>query len=148
VAIQRLKRLAAHHEIRVDIPEELPLVFVDAVLMEQVFINLLNNSLKFTPPEKIIRVSATEETGTLKVTIQNQGPPIPEASLQHIFEKFAIAPGFENPKSTGLGLSICKGIVEAHSGRIWAANLPDGVAFYFSLPLSAEGARPVLPQEE
>ena len=148
VAIQRLKRLAAHHEIRVDIPEELPLVFVDAVLMEQVFINLLNNSLKFTPPEKIIRVSAAEETGTLKVTIQNQGPPIPEASLQHIFEKFAIAPGFENPKSTGLGLSICKGIVEAHSGRIWAANLPDGVAFYFSLPLSAEGARPVLPEEE
>jgi len=148
VAIQRLRRLAARHEIRVDIPEELPLVFVDAVLMEQVFINLLNNSLKFTPPEKIIRVSAAEETGTLKVTIQNQGPPIPEASLQHIFEKFAIAPGFENPKSTGLGLSICKGIVEAHSGRIWAANLPDGVAFYFSLPLSAEGARPVLPQEE
>ncbi len=148
VAIQRLKRLAARHEIRVDIPEELPLVFVDAVLMEQVFINLLNNSLKFTPPEKIIRVSAEEENGALKVTIQNQGPPIPEASLQHIFEKFAIAPGFENPKSTGLGLSICKGIVEAHSGRIWAANLPDGVAFYFSLPLSTEGARPVLPQEE
>ncbi|MBN1370583.1 MAG: DUF4118 domain-containing protein [Anaerolineaceae bacterium] len=148
VAIQHLRRLAARHEIHVDIPEELPLVFVDSVLMEQVFINLLNNSLKFTPPEKIIRVSAEEENGTLKVTIQNQGPPIPEASLQHIFEKFAIAPGFENPKSTGLGLSICKGIVEAHSGRIWAANLPDGVAFYFSLPLSTEGARPVLPQEE
>ena len=84
----------------------------------------------------------------LKVTVSNQGPAIPEEFIEHVFEKFYPIPGRDPSRSTGLGLSICKGIVEAHGGKIWAANLPVGVAFHFTLPLAWDGARPVLPVEE
>ncbi len=72
----------------------------------------------------------------MQVTLLNQGPAIPDEHLEHIFEKFYTFPGMRQVSSTGLGLSICKGIVEAHGGRIWAANHPDGLAFCFTLPLS------------
>ena len=72
----------------------------------------------------------------MQVTVLNQGPAIPEEHLEHIFEKFYTYPGMRQVSSTGLGLSICKGIVEAHGGRIWAANLSEGLAISFTLPLS------------
>jgi two-component system sensor histidine kinase KdpD len=116
--------------------------------MEQVIINLVRNSLKFAPPETPICISAKEEGQMLRVTVSNQGPAIPEAYLEHVFEKFYPIPGKDTSQGTGLGLSICKGIVEAHGGKIWAANLPVGVAFHFLLPLSWEGTLPIIPDEE
>ena len=162
-AARRLKRFTHDHDLQIHISEELPLVAVDSVLMEQVFINLLGNSLKFTPPGKSIQVSAEEVNNVVRVVVCNQGPPIPAPYLERIFEKFNPIPAQEtiqrdrNPErdrnpgqgrnlGTGLGLSICKGIVEAHEGRIWAENLEDGVAFFFTLPLSFEGARPPMPE--
>ena len=147
-AARRLKRFTHRHHLQINISEDLPLVAVDPVLMEQVFINLIGNSLKFTPPGKSIYVTAEEENNAIRVVIRNQGPPIPAPYLEHIFEKFYPIPAQESMRGTGLGLSICKGIVEAHEGRIWAENLPDGVAFFFTLPLSFEGARPPVPEQE
>jgi two-component system sensor histidine kinase KdpD len=116
--------------------------------MEQVVINLVRNSLKFAPPSTPIRISAKAEEQTLKVTVSNQGPSIPEEFIQHVFEKFYPVPGKDTSQGTGLGLSICKGIVEAHGGKIWAVNLPVGVAFHFYLPLTWDGTLPVVPDEE
>lgn len=145
--LRRLKR-SAHPPIEIDVSEDLPLVSVDSVLMEQVVINLVRNSLKFAPPSTPIRIRARAEEQTLKVTVSNAGPSIPEEFLQHVFEKFYPIPGRDTSQGTGLGLSICKGIVEAHGGRIWAENLPQGVAFNFTVPLTWNGALPIIPENE
>lgn len=133
-AIRRLRRTAPRQTIRQEVPDDLPLVNVDQVLMEQVFINLISNSLKFAPSNTPICVSAEVVDGAMRVTVSNQGPPIPPDYIEHIFEKFFLIPGQNRTQGTGLGLSICKGIVEAHGGKIWAENIPGGVAFKFSLP--------------
>ncbi len=146
----RLRRAAEQHTLQIDVPDDLPLVPVDTTLMQQVFVNLLSNSLKFAPPHTIIRVSAKTADGeTLHVQVSNQGPPVAEKDLEHIFDKFYRVTAADRVTGTGLGLSICKGIVEAHGGRIWAANLSSGLAFNFTLPLIWEGSRhPAVPPPE
>jgi two-component system sensor histidine kinase KdpD len=127
--------------VEVDVSEDLPLVSVDAVLVQQVFKNLISNSLKYAPPDTAIQVTARrspEEEGLL-VTVRNQGPHVAEEHLEDIFDKFHRVTETDRIPGMGLGLSICKGIVEAHGGRIWAANLPDGFAFHFVLPLTPKG---------
>ncbi|MDD5368999.1 MAG: DUF4118 domain-containing protein [Anaerolineaceae bacterium] len=144
----RLRNISSRHKIELIIPDNLPLISVDSVLMEQVLINLVSNSLKFSPPLSTIRISAKADEQVLQVTVSNQGPPIPGDYLDHVFEKFYPIPGRQNAEGIGLGLSICKGIVEAHGGKIVAVNLPEGVAFSFTIPLPWNGTRPVLPEEE
>ncbi len=148
ISVRSLERFSASHKIMVDVSEDLPLVAVDPVLMEQVMINLVKNSIKFSPQHTPIQISAGADEQVLTVTVTNEGPPIPPGDLDHIFEKFYAVPGRETTQGTGLGLSICKGIVEAHGGHIWANNLERGVAFHFTIPLSWEGMRPALPDEE
>jgi two-component system, OmpR family, sensor histidine kinase KdpD len=143
--VKRLERISGQHHIEVNASEDLPLVSFDPVLIEQVLINLVNNSIKFAPPQTTICIYAEADDQVLKTTVSNQGPPIPEEHIEHIFEKFYPIPGRDAKRSTGLGLSICKGIIEAHNAAIWAENLPTGVAFTFTIPLTWEGARPVLP---
>lgn len=147
-SVRRLSRVSGRHQILVNVSEDLPLISVDSVLMEQVMLNLIRNSLKFAPPHSAIRIDAQTDDQSLLVTVSNAGPSIPEESLSHVFEKFYSMPGRETVQGTGLGLSICKGIVEAHGGKIWATNLSQGVAFHFSLPLAWEGIRPVIPDDE
>jgi two-component system sensor histidine kinase KdpD len=79
---------------------------------------------------------------TLLVEVRNQGPSIAEEHLERIFDKFYRVTAADRVTGTGMGLSICKGIIEAHGGRIWAENLPDGLAFKFTLPLTWDGAPP------
>lgn len=146
--LRRLRRNSADQAIEVDVSEDLPLVSVDSVLMEQVIINLVRNSLKFAPAHTAIQISAKVQEQTLALTVSNTGPPIPDEYLQHVFEKFYPIPGRENLQGTGLGLSICKGIIEAHGGKIWATNLAEGVAFHFTLPLTWDGALPMIPSNE
>ncbi len=141
--IARMKRAARQHQLRVDLPEDLPLVPVDYVQMEQVFTNLISNSLKYAPPDTIIGLSARlRADDAVHVRVTNQGPPVPPEHLGRIFDKFYRVTEADRVTGTGLGLSICKGIVEAHGGRIWAENLRDGFAFNFTLPLTLDGQRP------
>lgn len=147
-SMQSLRSTVASHQIEVDVSEDLPLVAVDSVLLEQVIINLIRNSLRYSPPRSVIRIDARAIDPVLIVTVSNDGPPIPEEYLSHIFKKFYPMPGRDTSLSLGLGLSICKGVVEAHGGQIWAENLPVGVAFRFTIPLAWEGSRPIVPEEE
>ncbi len=133
--IARLKRHPLRCEIRNEIGEDLPLAAFDYGLIEQVFANLLGNSLKYAPPGSVIYIRAQADETAARVQMINQGPPLPEEDLQRVFDRFYRASPDERVTGTGLGLSICKGIVEAHGGRIWAENLPGGVAFNFTLPL-------------
>jgi two-component system sensor histidine kinase KdpD len=140
--LSRMKHLAGEHRIEVDVPESLPLVPVDYVQMEQVFTNLLSNSVKYAPEKSIIRVRAFVEGDSVHVIVSNQGPHIPQEHLERIFDKFFRLRETDRVTGTGLGLSICKGIIEAHDGHLWAENISDGLAFNFTFPLIWEGVSP------
>lgn len=140
--LARMKHLAEEHQIEVEVPENLPLVPVDYVQMEQVFTNLLSNSLKYAPANTKICIRARVEEETIHVQVSNQGPQVPSEHLERIFDKFYRITASDRVTGTGLGLSICKGIIEGHGGHIWAENLPDGLAFNFTLPLIWDGAMP------
>jgi two-component system sensor histidine kinase KdpD len=146
--LTRMKHLAQTHRIQVDVPEHLPLVAVDYLQMEQVFTNLLSNSLKYAPEDTVVCIQARQEGENMHVQVMNQGPQVPAEDLERIFDKFYRITATDRVTGTGLGLSICKGIVEAHGGHIWAENVPDGLAFNFTLPLTRDGAwPPSLPVE-
>ena len=138
----RMRHSAEEHTLNVDIPEDLPLIPVDYVQMEQVFTNLISNSLKYAPAHTVVSIRAQVEGQSLHVEVSNQGPQVPAQHLERIFDKFYRITAADKVTGTGLGLSICKGIIEAHGGHIWAENLPDGLAFNFILPLTWDGAKP------
>ena len=147
-AIKRA-RIASHgHRFELNIPEEFPLIFVDDVLMEQVFNNLLSNSLKYAPANSVIEIKARhQDEQTVWVQVNNQGPAVSEDDLVKIFDKFHRVTAADQITGVGLGLSICKGIVEAHHGHIWAENLEQGFAIRFSLPIHAGGETPRIPNQ-
>lgn len=138
----RMRRLAEEHTLNVDVPQDLPLIPVDYVQIEQVFTNLISNSLKYAPANTVVRIRAQVEAESLHVQVSNQGPQVPPEHLERIFDKFYRITAADKVTGTGLGLSICKGIIEAHGGNIWAENVPDGLAFNFTLPLTWDGAKP------
>ncbi len=149
--LARMRHAAEGHRLEVGFPEDLPLVPADHAQLDRVFTNLISNSLKYAPSGTTIRIAASVEGDqVLRVQVSNQGPPVAEEHLDHIFDKFYRVTAADRVTGTGLGLSICKGIIEAHGGRIWAENLADGFAFNFTLPLTWDGAGPpsVPPEPE
>jgi two-component system sensor histidine kinase KdpD len=134
-ALAQLEPHLQNHPVTIDLPQDLPLVRMDPMLMERVFINLLENALKYTPAKTSIHITARVEGDHLRVEVADRGPGLPLGEQERIFEKFyQAAPG--RSRGAGLGLTICRSIVEAHGGRIWAANRPAGGAvFMFTLPL-------------
>jgi two-component system sensor histidine kinase KdpD len=134
----RLEKMLADHPLKPDLPDDLPLVLIDSVLIEQVFVNLLENAVKYTPPGSPIELSAWAEGREVVVEVADRGPGLPPGEEERIFDKFyRVHP--EDPGSIGLGLTICKAILEAHGGRIWAANRSGGGAvFRFTLPFEGE----------
>jgi len=143
----RLSSQTQHHKLILELPPELPLVPTDFVMMEQVFTNLISNSVKYAPPETPILINALKESATLVIKVTNQSPPVPEEHLDHIFDKFFRITKADKVTGTGLGLSICKGIIEAHEGKIWAENTSDGFCFKIALPLTLNGVLPEVPED-
>jgi len=131
-ALERLSRRLGDRPVRADLPENLPLVPLDAVLMEQVFVNLIENALRHAPGAGPIEISARAQGDAVVIEVADHGPGLPAADLERVFEKFYRgAPG-----GAGLGLAICRAVVEAHRGSISAANRAGGGAvFRFVLPL-------------
>jgi len=155
-ALDRVSGKLAKHYLVVDIPETLPLVRVDAALIEQVLLNLLENAARHTPAGTIVQVRAhagvggmaslggTAERGELIVSVLDSGPGIPEDEIEHLFVKFHRGSAEGAASGIGLGLAICHAIVRLHGGRMWAERLLDGgSAFRFSLPLEQPPTPPV-----
>jgi signal transduction histidine kinase len=123
--------------LEAQIADDLPTVAVDPQRIEQVLLNLLDNACRYTPPGGKIALSAYREDGAVHVSVRDGGPGIAPEDLPHIFERF-----YRGDKSrarssggTGLGLSIAKALIEAHGGKIWAENAPQGGAcFHFTVP--------------
>ncbi|MCB0210399.1 MAG: sensor histidine kinase KdpD [Anaerolineae bacterium] len=126
VALSQLDERIGSREIAVDLPSELPLVPLDFRLMVQVVVNLVDNALKYSPPDAPILIRVRLEPGRLRLEVIDQGIGIPEADRPHIFDKFYRVQHTDKMAGTGLGLSICKGLVEAHGGQIWAEPNPKG----------------------
>jgi len=144
-ALNRRELAAEAHRVRVNLPEDLPLVAMDGVLMEQLLLNLLDNALKYSPPESPVDIKAWAAGKSLTLSIADQGPGIPAGEEERIFEKLARGQAASNRPGAGLGLAICKGIATAHHGRIQAVNHPQGGAqFLVTLPL---GTPPTMPEE-
>jgi len=133
-ALNRTEDRLRGREVRTRVPSDLPLVPLDAVLIEQVLINLLENATKYTPAATPIDVAAVGRDGFIEVEVADRGPGVPPEEAERIFEKFYRAR--EGTGGVGLGLTICRGIVSAHGGRIWVQSRPEGGAsFRFVLPL-------------
>lgn len=145
-ALARLDRQLLDHPVTTHLPADLPLVSLDGVLIEQVVINLLENAVKYTPPGSPIALSASALSDTVTVEVRDSGPGVPVGSEQRIFEKFHRAGPRSAPGGAGLGLAICRAIVQAHGGRIWAENRPSGgLSIAFALPI--EGRPPEVAGE-
>jgi K+-sensing histidine kinase KdpD len=136
--LHRFQKSSADHPVTTRLPSELPLVPLDESLIEQVLVNLLENARKYVPAGAGVEISAWTDDNQVTIEVADRGPGLTPGEEEHVFEKFyrgrAATAG---RRSAGLGLAICRAIVTAHGGRMWAANRPEGGAtFRFSLPLS------------
>jgi two-component system sensor histidine kinase KdpD len=123
-------------EVTVMLPPGLPPLPIDAVLMGQVLINLLENAIKYTPPGSPLEISARASTSAVEIALADRGPGIPIRERAHIFDKFYRIEPNRSDGGAGLGLAICRGIVESHGGRIWVDDRDGGGAvFRLSIPL-------------
>jgi two-component system, OmpR family, sensor histidine kinase KdpD len=144
VALLRTEEQLRGHAVTTRFPADLPLVPMDEILLEQVFVNLLENAARHTPPGTSIEVGAEARDHGVVAWVADRGPGIPIGEEEAIFRKFHRG---GTGGGIGLGLTICRGIVTAHGGRIWAEQrLGGGAVFRFSLPIT--GTPPQLVTEE
>jgi two-component system sensor histidine kinase KdpD len=135
-ALEQLADRLGSRPVKVEIPSGLPYIPLDFTLFDQVLVNLLDNAIKYSPPDKPIEIRVQQSGNALEIGVYDQGVGIPEEDLERVFDKFYRVQRPEQVTGTGLGLAICKGIVEAHGGRIWAENRKDGgTAILIALPL-------------
>lgn len=137
-AIAHVDRQAARHHIRVNLEDDLLMAKMDARLIVQVIINIVNNAIKYTPEGSHICISAEKEDRMVCIHIADDGPGISDEAKVHLFDMFYTA-GIgkaDSRRGLGLGLSLCQSIVEAHGGEIFVENnKPHGAVFSFTLPL-------------
>ncbi len=144
-ALQARASVLAKHAVRVDLPADLPLLEIDAVLMERVFCNLLENAAKYTPDGSRIEISARHQGDRIEIAVADNGAGLPVGKESALFEKFSRGKDESAVSGVGLGLAIVRAIVEIHGGRVRAENRPEGGAcFILSLLV---GKPPPLPDE-
>jgi two-component system sensor histidine kinase KdpD len=135
-ALGRMEKLLRGRPVATRVPQDLPLVPIDDVLIEQVLINLLENAVKYTPAGSEIELTARVGNGMVAVDVADRGTGVPPGDEARLFEKFYRGRS-STSRGAGLGLAICRGIVEAHGGRIWAENRSGGGAsFQFTIPVT------------
>ncbi|MCQ4295161.1 sensor histidine kinase KdpD [Pseudomonas stutzeri] len=140
-ALQRLHRVLAEFKIELNVPNRLPLLYVHAALIEQALVNVLENAARFSSPGGCLQVAITVDAKALRFVVSDEGPGIPEAEREKIFDMFyTAARGDRGGPGTGLGLAICQGMIGAHGGRV---SVDDGLngkgaSVILELPLSPQ----------
>jgi len=145
--LDRLQPSLQGRILHTHVPEDLPPIEVDYLYIDQVLTNLIENAIRYTPPESPIDVSVQREGSQIIISVADRGPGIPPGDLERIFDKFyRVLDGQHRsgyPTGSGLGLAVSKGLVEAHGGRIWAENREGGGAI-FSVTLPIETMEGIL----
>jgi K+-sensing histidine kinase KdpD len=135
-AIPHFRRRLHTRKLKVKVPADLPLIEIDEVLIEQVLINLLDNAIKYSPPDSEITIEAKKHENWLVVSVTSQGQLLSDADLNKIFDRFVRGPRDTTASGFGLGLAICAAIIKTHGGKLWAeAKESIGNIFYISLPI-------------
>jgi two-component system, OmpR family, sensor histidine kinase KdpD len=148
VALSNVKREVSGHHVHVDIPPDFSLLWLDAFLIEQVFVNLLENAARYTPLGTEIELSARVSDIAAIIDVGDSGPGLPLGDEAKVFDKFfrGSLPAPDGRRGVGLGLAICRAIVEAHGGRITASNRSEGGAA-FRITLPRENPGPIMSAE-
>ncbi len=136
-AIRSIASALKAHPVRVELPADLPLLYGDGVLLERVLVNLFENAAKYTPPGTPITLSARQDGAVVQIDVTDDGPGLPAGDAEDLFRKFSRGDKESSTPGVGLGLAICRAIVQAHGGRISAANRTPpqhGAVFRWSLP--------------
>jgi two-component system sensor histidine kinase KdpD len=134
--LRRLKGTLAEHHLLVELPDDLPLVRVNAGLIAQALGNLVENAARHTPRGTVVRLRAQSRGDEMVVSVEDSGPGLAFAEMERVFAKFHQGVKGGSRGGMGLGLAICRAIVRLHGGRAWAEHLPaGGIAFRFTLPL-------------
>jgi two-component system, OmpR family, sensor histidine kinase KdpD len=139
-ALSRFEKELAERPVTINIPSNFPLICVDDVLLEQVFVNLVDNFVKYTPAGVALHIDAVRQGQNISITFLDAGEGFPPGSEERIFDKF-FRGRTNNVRGAGLGLSICRAIINAHHGAIKAKNLPEGGAI-ISIDLPIGGSPP------
>jgi PAS domain S-box-containing protein len=142
-AMPQLQQITTHHQLQMNIPGTLPLVSFDAHRIAQVVVNLVDNATKYSPRGSRITLTVTQQNSSVKVTVADEGVGIPVDERDMVFEAFRqVERHNKGQKGAGLGLAICKGLVEAHGGQIWVEDQPPpGTTISFTLPVVADEGR-------
>jgi two-component system sensor histidine kinase KdpD len=143
-SVDRLKSLLDGRPLEIQIQEGIASVNADLDMMGLALRQLLGNAVKYSPPGSTIAISANQTDGTITVRVRDQGPGIPQDELESIFERFYRGSrARDSVPGTGMGLSVARDIINAHQGRLWAENRPEGGAqFSFSLRIFSEDTKP------
>ena len=141
-ALNELGSQLIHHPVASRLPADLALIFVDGLMIQSVLVNLLENAVKYTPSGGGIEITAEEETEGVIVSVADSGPGLAPGEEKRVFDKFYRTQRESGNLGVGLGLAICRAIVEAHGGRIWVEPGPKGGAvFRFLIPRHASPPR-------
>jgi DNA-binding response OmpR family regulator len=146
--LRKLRSSASDLRVQTELDAHLPLIFVDPRRIEQVLLNLLDNARKFSPPGSLITIRARPAGEEVLLSVSDEGPGIPPAERERVFERFyqVDRPGRRPASGTGLGLTICRALVAAHGGRIWVDAAPGGgTTVYLTLPMATAVEPTVLP---
>lgn len=145
-ALHRTQGELKQHKITIQLPSNLPLIFADGLLLEQVFVNLLENVARHTPAETQVAIHTAVDGTDLRIALSDDGPGFPAGMKERIFEKFFRASTIaDDGRGSGLGLAICRAILKAHGGQITAHRRPGGGAeFVIRFPLSKEAPQVVI----
>jgi two-component system sensor histidine kinase KdpD len=137
-----LEKGLRQHPLRIEIPSDLPAIPADAVLIQQVLFNLVNNAVQHTPAGAAIDLAARVEGAGVTVEVADRGPGIPAGDEKRIFDKYQRGTAGGKRTGVGLGLTLCEAILRLHGGRIWAENRPGGGAvFRFTVPMEGAATR-------
>jgi two-component system sensor histidine kinase KdpD len=125
-AVKQMEKVLKGHQVKIQIAAGVPEIELDYVLIMRVLKNVLDNAAKFTPADQEISIAARVIDSTIEIKIADEGIGIPAVDLEHVFDKFYRIKRPQNYPGTGLGLSVCRGIIEAHHGKIRAQNRETG----------------------
>ncbi|MBO3444420.1 ATP-binding protein [Clostridium sp. CCUG 7971] len=136
-SIARIRKFSGNHNIKVELPDDMILIYVDGLLIEQVIVNLIQNAIRYTPENSNILVKVIKDADNVIFEVSDDGNGIPMEDINYIFDRFYTKTKSKNieKRGIGLGLAICKSIIEAHGGKIEVSNNSSkGATFRFSIP--------------